>query len=137
MDATIDSPRQSKWSIVVMFSGVALFGLLGLLIVFAMYDNMIVRELRGPELIIPLLLGMGFISMVSFLLIWQLARMISSHQKSSQNTVVERHFIRDVPPQPQLGVPNDQIVNPVEYPSVIEHTTRQFAGVRREPDPSK
>ncbi len=133
----VESSPQSKWPIVAMFGMVSFFSLLGLIITYAMYDNLVLRGRSGDEVIIPLFAGISFTGFISFCLIWQLARMISSHPKSSQNPLIERHIIREAAPQPQLGIPTDPIANPVEYPSVVEHTTRQFAGARREPDPSK
>jgi hypothetical protein len=61
------------------------------------------------------------------LLIWQLARLITSYQKTGRNVVVEKHFIRESMPA-QLGAPTGEIQQTVEPPSVVEHTTRQLAG---------
>ncbi|MGH9937925.1 MAG: hypothetical protein ACREAM_16895, partial [Blastocatellia bacterium] len=67
------------------------------------------------------------------LLIWQLSRMITAYQKAGRNVVVEKHYIREAPPA-QLGAPTDPIQQAVEPPSVVEHTTRQFAGKYRGPN---
>jgi hypothetical protein len=74
-----------------------------------------------------------FIGAVAGLLIWQLSRMITAHQKGERNVIVEKHYIREAPPA-QLGAPTDPIQQAVEPPSVVEHTTRQFAGKYREFD---
>jgi hypothetical protein len=71
--------------------------------------------------------GFFFVGAVALLLIWQLARMISVHQKTGQNVIVEKHYIREAQPA-QLGAPTDPLQQAVEPPSVVEHTTRQMAG---------
>jgi hypothetical protein len=75
-------------------------------------------------------MSLMFIGAISGLLIWQLARMITAYQKGGRNVVVEKHIIREAPPA-QLGAPADQSQQAVEQPSVVEHTTRQFAGKYR------
>jgi hypothetical protein len=76
---------------------------------------------------------MTFIGMIAGLLVWQLSRMITAFQRSSQNKVVERHFIRETHPS-QLAAPADTDRKIAEPSSVVEHTTRQMASVYREPD---
>lgn len=119
-----DAPKPARGILAVMFCAVAAFGLLGLITVFAMYNNLAHRGLRGDELLLPLMMGMMFTGAIAGLLIWQLARLITAYQKGGRNVVVEKHYIRESPPA-QLGAQTGPAVEP---PSVVEHTTRQFAG---------
>jgi len=121
------APKMGRAILAVMFGAVAAFGLAGMVTVFIMFDNLVKRGLRGDELVVPLVMGLMFVGSIAGLLIWQLARMITAHQKTERNVVVEKHFIREVPPA-QLGAPSDPVQQPVEPPSVVEHTTRQMAG---------
>ena len=122
-----DAPKTGRTMLAAMFCAVAAFGLAGMITVFVMFDDLVKRGLRGDELIVPLVMGLMFIGSIAGLLIWQLARMITAYQKTGRNVVVEKHFIREGPPA-QLGAPADPIQQAVEPPSVVEHTTRQFAG---------
>ena len=126
LPAGADAPKMPRSKIAGMFWAIAVFGFLGLLTVFNAYDHLVARGLRGDELMMPFLMGMFLIGAVAGLLIWMLARMISVHQKTGRNVIVEKHFIRDAP-QSQLGAPTGEIQQAVEPPSVGEHTTRQLA----------
>ncbi len=120
--------RPSQALLLLLFGAVGLFTLLGLGISFAMYDNMVLRGVRGDELMIPFVMGMMLTGTVAGLLIWQLSRLISGRQRAGQNAVIERHFIREVP----AGAPPEQLPPAVERPSVAEHTTRQMAHIHRD-----
>ncbi len=126
-----DAPKMERPKVAVMFCTVAAFGILGMLAAFTMYNILSERGLRGDELILPFMMGMMFTGTVTGLLIWQLSRMITAFQKTKQNVIVEKHYIREAPPA-QLGAPTDPIQQTVEPPSVVEHTTRQMAGRYRE-----
>jgi hypothetical protein len=109
-----------------MFVAVVAFSVVGMLTVFQMYNILSARGLRGDELILPFMMGMMFTGAIAGLLIWQLSRLITAYQKTGRNVVVEKHFIREAPPA-QLGAATDPLQQAVEPPSVVEHTTRQFA----------
>ena len=117
--------------IAAMFCAVAAFGILGMLTVFTMYNNLAHRGLRGDELILPFMMGMMFTGAITGLLIWQLSRMITAYQKAGQSVIVEKHYIREASPA-QLGAPIDSAQQAIEPPSVVEHTPRQMAGRYRE-----
>ncbi|HEY7182489.1 MAG TPA: zinc ribbon domain-containing protein [Blastocatellia bacterium] len=127
LPANADAPKTPRSRIAGMFWAIAVFCFLGLLTVFSAYDHLVARGLRGDELMMPFLMGMFLIGAVAGLLIWMLARMISVHQRTGRNVVVEKHFIREAPPA-NLGAPTGEIQQAVEPQSVIEHTTRQLAG---------
>jgi hypothetical protein len=110
-----------------MFWAIAMFCVLGLVTVFKTYDHLVGRGVHGDELLLPFVMGLFFICAVAGLLVWMLARMIAVHQKTGRNVIVEKHYIREAPPA-QLGAPTDPIQQAIEPPSVVEHTTRQFAG---------
>jgi len=125
--AGADAPKTPRSKIAGMFWAIAVFCVLGLVTVFNAYDHLAGRGLRDYELILPFVTGLFFISAVAGLLIWMLARMITVHQKTGQNVIVEKHFILEAPPA-QLGAPTDPLQQTVEPPSVVEQTTRQMAG---------
>jgi hypothetical protein len=125
--ASADAPKTARSKIGGMFWAVAVFCLLGLVTVLNTYDHLVGRGAHDNELLWPFVAGFFFVGAVALLLIWQLARMISVHQKTGQNVIVEKHYIREAPPA-QLGAPTDPLQQAVEPPSVVEHTTRQMAG---------
>src|SRR5215510_3282484 len=130
--AGADAPKMPRSRIAGMFWAIAAFCVLGLVTVFNAFDHLVGRGLRGDELMLPFVMGLFTIGAVAGLLVWMLARVIAVHQKTGRNVIVEKHFIREAPPA-QLGAPTDEIQQAVEPPSVVEHTTRQMAGVYREP----
>ncbi|MGH9854985.1 MAG: hypothetical protein ACREBD_34580, partial [Blastocatellia bacterium] len=83
-----DAPKMERPKVVAMFCTVAAFGILGMLTVFAMYNHLASRGLRGDELILPFLMGMMFTGTITGLLIWQLSRIITASQKAGRNVVV-------------------------------------------------
>jgi hypothetical protein len=121
-----DAPKIERSKLAIMFCAVAAFSIVGMLTVFHMYNILSARGLRGDELILPFLMGMVFTGAIAGLLIWQLSRLVTAYQRGGRNVVVEKHYIRESPPA-QLGAPTDPLQQAVEPPSVVEHTTRQFA----------
>jgi hypothetical protein len=105
---------------------------MGLLL--ATYDSLSGNGMDSKDEKLLAFVGM-FSSVVALLLIWQLARMVTAFRRTGQNVTVEKHFIREVPTV-QPVAPTGQIPEAPEasYPSsVVEHTTRQMAGVHGEP----
>lgn len=125
-----------RFWIVMLFVVVALFGFAGLLANIISYHELVNRSVHGPELLVPFVFGISFVTVVALLLVWQLARLIGAYQQASRNAVsqppqiIEKIIER---PAPQLGVPTDPIAMPVERSSVVEHTTRQMGGAYRPP----
>jgi hypothetical protein len=122
-----DKPKIERPKLAIMFVAVAAFGIMGMGMAFAMLDTLLGRGLRGDELFVPFVMSLMFTGTIAGLLIWQLSRMITAYQKEGQNVVVEKYYIRESPPA-QLGSLTDPIPQSVEPSSVVEHTTRQFAG---------
>ncbi len=127
-------PWQPRPKIAPMFWAIATFGIIGLLADFIAYYALVEQGMRGDAIIVPFVMGLMFTGGVVGLLAWQLARIVAAWQRTGQNVVIERHYIREVP-QAQIGAPTDQIPRAAERPSVVEHTTRQMANVHREPNP--
>ena len=136
LSTAAEPTKAPRLNLAFMFLVIGAFGILGLITVFQMYDTFVLRGLRGDELMIPFMLGIVFVGAIAGLLVWQLSRLITAYQRMNQHVVVEKHFIREVPPA-QLGAPTDPISQQVEIPSVVEHTTRQFAKLYREPNAPK
>ena len=103
--------------------------------VYNFYGDMLNRGIRGPELIIPFLLGIALIGAVAGLLSWQLSRLITTARKREHWAAKqERPTFREVQPQARLVTPADPIRSVVESPSVVEHTTRQMAPAKLDID---
>lgn len=116
------------------FFVIAAFVLFSLMFVYNFYWDMIRREIRGPELFVPFVLGVGVIGAVAGMLCWQLSRLITVSRKQEDWVAKqEPPTFREVQPQGRVIAPADPIRNAVEHSSVVEHTTRQMAGVNREP----
>jgi hypothetical protein len=120
-----------------MFWGVITFCFAAMVLLLVAYDYFSSknRERCGglcgnDEMLLSFIAFFSFV--VAVLLSWQLARMVTAFRRTGQNQIVERHFIREVPAV-QVGAPTGKITEPIEPPSVVEHTTRQITGVYSEP----
>jgi len=122
-----DAPKMERPKLGIMFCAVAAFGIIGMIVAFAMLNELAGRGLRGDELIVPFVMSLVFIGGITGLLIWQMARMITAYQQAERKVIVEKHYIREAPPA-QLGAPTDPIQQAAEPASVVEHTTRQIVG---------
>ena len=122
-----DAPKMGRPKLAAMFCAVVAFGIGGMFTAIGMLNMLVGWGLRGDDLIVPFVMTLMFNGSIAGLLIWQLARMITAYQKTGQNVIVEKHYIREAPPA-QLGAPTDPLQQAVEPPSVVEHTTRQMAG---------
>jgi len=117
------------------FFVVAMFGLIGL---FLNLLTLLVMLSKGhrEEAYLVFALGLLFVGGIAGFLIRQLSRLITTYQKSNQAPAQERVIIRESQ-VPHLGAPTDQVRSVVEPSSVVEHTTRQMAGVYGEPKATK
>ena len=88
------------------------------------------------DAILSFALGLLFVGGIAGFLIRQMSRLITASQKSNQAPAQERIIIREAQAQ-QLGAPTDPIRGAAEPHSVVEHTTRQMAGVYGEPGTMK
>jgi hypothetical protein len=132
------SPEKKQPSVNGMFWAVVAFCLSAMSLLYMVYDYFHDKPWRERDRLIPVLLGVAFTLVVALLLIWQLARMVTAFRRTGQNVTVEKHFIREAPIQPVA--PTGQMPEAPEaiYPSsVVEHTTRQMAGVYGEPKMTK
>jgi hypothetical protein len=112
------------------FFVIAAFVLFSLAFVFEFYEDMVRNQVRGAEALIPFALGIGLIGAVAGLLCWQLSRLIGVNRKQEDWAANQaRPTFTEVQPQGRFIAPADPIRNAVEPPSVVEHTTRQMAGV--------
>ena len=115
-----------------MFFVVAMFGILGLFLNLLSYHVLLRRGGSPGDAFLTFALGLLLIGTIAGLLIRQLSRLISAHQKPNRASAQERVIIREVQ-VPHLGAPTDQVQSAVEPSSIVEHTTRQMAGVYNEP----
>jgi hypothetical protein len=134
-----DAPKKGHLSLVGMFWGVIAFSLSSVGIVLAAYDRLLNNArcnglCKQDEVLLAFVAT--FLSVVTLLLFWQLARMVTAFRRTGQNLTVEKHFIREIPPA--AGLPTGQIP-PADFPrivepsSVVEHTTRSMSGAYAEP----
>ena len=121
-----------------VFFVVVAFVLFGLKIVYEFYKDIIDRGVRGDDAVYPFLFGLALVGAIALLLVWQLSRVITvARKQADQAANQERPTFIGVQPQARLAKPTDPIRNAVEPPSVVEHTTRQMAGVHRAPSASE
>jgi hypothetical protein len=125
--SVVDTPKMKRPKLAAMYFAILAFCIGGMFMAVGLLNMLAGRGLRGDDLIVPFVMTLMFHGVIAGLLIWQLARMITAYQKTGQNVIVEKHYIREAPPA-QLGAPTDPLQQAVEPPSVVEHTTRQMAG---------
>jgi hypothetical protein len=117
------------------FLVIAAFVLFSLMFVYDFYWDMIRREIRGPELFVPFILGVGVIGVVAGLLCWQLSRLITvARRREDWSENHERPTFREGQPQGRFVAPADPYRGAVDPPSVVEHTTRQMAPAKLDID---
>jgi hypothetical protein len=138
----IVAPKKTQLGVITMFWGVIAFCLTAVTILFGMFDHFQrtgrCGGLCGDERLLLSFVAF-FLFVVTLLLFWQLARMVTAFRRTAENVIVEKHFIREVPTV-QPVAPTGQMPEAPEaiYPSsVVEHTTRQMAGVYGEPKAMK
>ena len=103
-----------------MFWAVAVFGISGLAISFLGLLALAHMGVRGDLLIAPFICSLVAIFGIAGLLIWQLSRLVTLSQQQLGGANSARPAVKA--PQPaQIAAP------PEAAPSVVEHTTRQFA----------
>jgi hypothetical protein len=118
-------PRAGVTGMVWAIAGFSLIGLIASLI---MLGNLGGPPERGMIAFIACLM---FTFSVAGLLTWQLARLINTYRDAVTQTINKAQFeVLQPAPQPQpVYIP----VGQSPAPSVVEHTTRQMAGVYVEP----
>ncbi len=136
------APKKTQLGVGAIFWGVIAFCLTAVTILFGMFDhfqrNGRCNGMCGDERLLLSFVAF-FLFVVTLLLIWQLARMVTAFRRTAENVTVEKHFIREVPTV-QSVAPTGQMPEAPEAiysSSVVEHTTRQMAGVYGEPKATK
>ena len=117
------------------FVVVGFLSIVGLFLNLLSFHVLLSRHADEPA-IFSFVLGLLFVVGIAGFLIRQLSRLITTYQKSNQAPAQERVIIRESQ-VPHLGAPTDQVRSVVEPSSVVEHTTRQMAGVYGEPKATK
>src|SRR5262245_30442492 len=115
-----------------MVWAIAAFSLIGLIASLIMLGG-----LGGPgsgysegSVIFAFVVCLAFIFSVAGLLTWQMAPLNNTDRDSVRQTINKTQLEVSAPPHPQpVYIPAAQ--SPA--PSVVEHTTRQMAGMHREP----
>src|SRR5262245_28841383 len=88
------------------FFVIAAFALFSLIFICSFYEGMIGREIRGAELFVPFVFGVGLIGAVVGLLSWQLSRMIGATRKQEDWAAKQqRPSFTEVQPQGRLVAP--------------------------------
>jgi hypothetical protein len=121
--------RMPKFQVTGMVFIIALFSIVGLITTLVGIDELTSRNIPGGGLIIALLGSLLFVFSVAGLLVWQLARLISTYQDAVRQTIQKAQS----EPQPAAAFysqPQQTYISAVADPvqsSVTEHTTRQMA----------
>jgi len=119
------------------FFVVGFLGIVGLFLNLLSFHVLLSRhDMSSWDAFITFALGLLFVGGIAGFLIRQLSRLITAYQKPNQAPAQERIIIREAQ-APQIGAPTDSIRGAAEPPSVVEHTTRQMAGVYNEPKATK
>jgi hypothetical protein len=118
------------------FVVVGFLGIVGLFLNLLSYHVLLSRNVDSKDAILSFALGLLFVGGIAGFLIRQMSRLIAAHQKSNQAAAQERIVIREAQ-APQIGAPADPVWGAAEPHSVVEHTTRQMAGVYNEPKETK
>jgi hypothetical protein len=117
------------------FVVVGFLGIAGLFLNLLSFHVLLSRHADEPA-IFSFVLGLLFVGVVAGFLIRQLSRLITASQKPNQAPAQERIIIREAQ-APQIGAPADPVWGASEPHSVVEHTTRQMAGVYNDPKATK
>jgi len=128
-------PERSQ-AIGMSFVVVAMFGLVGLFLNLLSLHVLLGNSVHREVVAFSFAVGLLFIGGIAGFLLRQMSRLITASQKSNQAPAQERIIIREAQ-APQIGAPTDSIRSAVEPQSVVEHTTRQMAGVYGEPGTMK
>ena len=118
------------------FVVVGFLGIAGLFLNLLSFQVLLSNHVYPKDAILSFVLGLMFVGGIAGLLIKQLSRLITAYQKPNQAPAQERVIIRETQ-APQIGAPTDPIRGAAEPHSVVEHTTRQMAGVYGEPGTMK
>ena len=118
------------------FVVVAFLGIVGLFLNLLSLHVLLSRNVNEKAVVWSFALGLLFVGVIAGFLIRQMSRLIAASQKSNQAPAQERIIIREAQ-APQIGAPTDPIRVAAEPHSVVEHTTRQMAGVYGEPKAMK
>jgi len=133
-----DATNKTQPSVAIMFNAVIAFCLLAMGLLLFAYAGLSRDGLQDSDEKL-LTFVVSFSSAVALLLIWQLARMVTAFRQTGHEKVIEKHFIREVPVSQPVATTGQIPEAPATiYPSsVVEHTTRQMAGVYSEPKATK
>ena len=122
-------PRAGVSGMVWAIAGFSLIGLIASLIMLGGMSDGLPTPTEG--VIFAFVVCLTFVFSIAGLLTWQLARLINTYRDAVRQSINKAQFeVSPPPPQPQpVYIPAAQSPSP----SVVEHTTRQMAGMYREP----
>jgi hypothetical protein len=131
----VETKPQRSQAVGMSFVVVGFLGIVGLFLNLLSFHVLLGRN-ADEAAVFSFVLGLLFVGVVAGFLMRQMSRLITANQKSNQAPAQERIIIREAQ-APQIGAPTDSIGSAVEPHSVVEHTTRQMAGVYSEPGTMK
>jgi hypothetical protein len=123
-------PRAGVSGMVWAIAGFSLIGLIASLIMLGGLSSP-GGGIAGEAVIFAFVVCLTFVFSVAGLLTWQLARLINTYRDAVRQSINKAQF--EVSPPPPLPQPVYIPASPSPSPSVVEHTTRQMAGMYREP----
>jgi hypothetical protein len=129
---SVETKPQRSQATGMAFVVAGFLGILGLFLNLLSFHLLLEKNVDLRVALFSLALGLLFVGGIAGLLIKQLSRLITAYQKPNQAPAQERIVIREAQ-APQIGAPTDPIRGAAEPHSVVEHTTRQMAGVYSDP----
>jgi hypothetical protein len=133
---SVEIKPQRSQAIGMSFVVVAFLGIVGLFLNLLSFHVLLSRNAPAEAVVLSFVLGLLFVGGIAGFLMRQLSRLITAQQKPNQAPAQERIIIREAQ-APQIGAPADPVWGASAPPSVVEHTTRQMAGVYNEPKEMK
>jgi len=133
---SVENKPQRSQAVGMSFVVVGFLSIAGLFLNLFSFHVLLSRGVNFPHAILSFALGLLFVGGIAGFLIRQMSRLITAHQKSNQAPTQERIIVREAQ-APQIGAPADPVWGAAEPHSVVEHTTRQMAGVYNEPKATK
>jgi hypothetical protein len=125
-------PRAGVAGMVWAIAGFSMVGLIASLIMLGSMSGP--GRMSDGAVIFAFIGCLMFILSVAGLLTWQLARLINTYRDAVRQTINKAQFeVLPPPPQPQPHPVYIPAAQAADRPSVVEHTTRQMAGVYGEP----
>jgi hypothetical protein len=133
---SVEIKTQRSQATGMAFVVVGFLGIAGLFLNLFSFHALLGNHVDPKDAILSFALVLLSVGGIVGFLIKQMSRLSTSNQKSNQAPEQERIIAREAQ-APQIGAPAGPVWGGAEPHSVVEHTTRQMAGVYNEPKATK